>query len=77
MKARFLKARGTNIPTQGKKEEFAVFRVARYPHPELMTALRKLPQWLAAFPAARVIYLGWCFSYTSRPRALGGSVGTI
>jgi hypothetical protein len=35
-----------------------------YPHPQLMTALRKLPQWLAAFPAARIVYLGWCFSYT-------------
>jgi len=35
-----------------------------YPHPQLTNALRNLPKWLKDFPAARVVYLGWCFSYT-------------
>jgi hypothetical protein len=35
-----------------------------YPHPQLTNALRNLPKWLKDFPAARMVYLGWCFSYT-------------
>jgi hypothetical protein len=35
-----------------------------YPHPSLVNALRSLPKWLSDFPAARMVYLGWCFSYT-------------